>query len=98
MSSINASPSHCRSVPPCSRRIAGFIAPGPGLSRIGIFGEDSVDAGSDPPAQGLALLARSVNQKSGPFDHRMDQARDELGDLIEVVRVGWRVGRGSSAL
>ena len=33
-----------------------------------------------------------------PFDHRIDQPRDQLGDLIEVVRVGRFVERGHGPL
>jgi len=66
--------------------------------RFGIPGEDPTYGGGDPSAQGLALPASSVSEKSGPFDHRMDQPRDELGDLVEVVRVGWHVERGPGSL
>src|ERR1700733_5748310 len=64
---------------------------------FGIPRKDPTEGGDDPSAQGLAGLARSIS-KSGPFDHRMDQPRDELGDLVEVVRVGRPVERCPGSL
>src|ERR1700728_278676 len=66
--------------------------------RFGIPREDPANGGGDPSAQDLALLTRSVSEKSGPFDHRMDQPRDELGNLVELVRVGWHVESGLGSL
>jgi hypothetical protein len=60
--------------------------------------KDPTDGGGNPSAQGLARRARSTSWKRGPFDHRMDQPRDELGNLVEVARVHRPVERGPGAL
>ena len=62
------------------------------------FREDPTNGGDDPSAQDLILFARSISGEGGSFDHRMDQPCNELGDLVEMVRVGRQVERGPGSL